>query len=140
MYGLFLFFLMIRRPPRSTRTDTLFPYTTLFRSCVHRSRGRRALRSHAQPLGAAPSVDVRRGVADRYRLAAAVEPARNVGRADLYLAVRHRGARAPGGLLLRSPVASTDARTALGRSEGHTSELPSPMRISYAAVCFVKKQ
>src|SRR3546814_4165836 len=32
MYGCFLFFLMIRRPPRSTRTDTLFPYTTLFRS------------------------------------------------------------------------------------------------------------
>src|SRR3546814_17156237 len=30
--GLFFFFLMIRRPPRSTRTDTLFPYTTLFRS------------------------------------------------------------------------------------------------------------
>src|SRR3546814_10774900 len=37
---IFLFFLMIRRPPRSTRTDTLFPYTTLFRSlCSHR-RGR----------------------------------------------------------------------------------------------------
>src|SRR3546814_3277796 len=35
----FIFFLMIRRPPRSTRTDTLFPYTTLFRSC-HRCRGR----------------------------------------------------------------------------------------------------
>src|SRR3546814_16577359 len=32
---LFIFFLMIRRPPRSTRTDTLFPYTTLFRSFVH---------------------------------------------------------------------------------------------------------
>src|SRR3546814_6873133 len=32
------FFLMIRRPPRSTRTDTLFPYTTLFRSCVATSR------------------------------------------------------------------------------------------------------
>src|SRR3546814_3664411 len=32
MYVVFLFFLMIRRPPRSTRTDTLFPYTTLFRS------------------------------------------------------------------------------------------------------------
>src|SRR3546814_14660249 len=31
-YGLYFFFLMIRRPPRSTRTDTLFPYTTLFRS------------------------------------------------------------------------------------------------------------
>src|SRR3546814_11330944 len=33
---LFVFFLMIRRPPRSTRTDTLFPYTTLFRSLVRR--------------------------------------------------------------------------------------------------------
>src|SRR3546814_13523102 len=32
-FSLFCFFLMIRRPPRSTRTDTLFPYTTLFRSC-----------------------------------------------------------------------------------------------------------
>src|SRR3546814_16947021 len=32
---LFFFFLMIRRPPRSTRTDTLFPYTTLFRSTTH---------------------------------------------------------------------------------------------------------
>src|SRR3546814_21093678 len=34
-YGCFFFFLMIRRPPRSTRTDTLFPYTTLFRSARH---------------------------------------------------------------------------------------------------------
>src|SRR3546814_18116365 len=32
VFGVFVFFLMIRRPPRSTRTDTLFPYTTLFRS------------------------------------------------------------------------------------------------------------
>src|SRR6056297_2188969 len=39
-YSLFFFFLMIRRPPRSTRTDTLFPYTTLFRSPRHpRLRG-----------------------------------------------------------------------------------------------------
>src|SRR3546814_13906378 len=35
----FFFFLMIRRPPRSTRTDTLFPYTTLFRSVVHHAEG-----------------------------------------------------------------------------------------------------
>src|SRR3546814_11953966 len=34
--SLYFFFLMIRRPPRSTRTDTLFPYTTLFRSSCHR--------------------------------------------------------------------------------------------------------
>src|SRR3546814_13844780 len=37
----FLFFLMIRRPPRSTRTDTLFPYTTLFRSVFGRKAGTR---------------------------------------------------------------------------------------------------
>src|SRR3546814_11757538 len=39
----FVFFLMIRRPPRSTRTDTLFPYTTLFRSCRHHRDQRGAL-------------------------------------------------------------------------------------------------
>src|SRR3546814_4395341 len=37
MYMIFVFFLMIRRPPRSTRTDTLFPYTTLFRSVISRA-------------------------------------------------------------------------------------------------------
>src|SRR3546814_19527112 len=37
MYLCLLFFLMIRRPPRSTRTDTLFPYTTLFRSLTFRN-------------------------------------------------------------------------------------------------------
>src|SRR3546814_17213666 len=41
MYFIALFFLMIRRPPRSTRTDTLFPYTTLFRSRHDRRRKRR---------------------------------------------------------------------------------------------------
>src|SRR3546814_11628366 len=42
MFSYFLFFLMIRRPPRSTRTDTLFPYTTLFRSLRHQRRAPRA--------------------------------------------------------------------------------------------------
>src|SRR3546814_13561481 len=37
MYMIFVFFLMIRRPPRSTRTDTLFPYTTLFRAVISRA-------------------------------------------------------------------------------------------------------
>src|SRR3546814_18237320 len=36
LYAFILFFLMIRRPPRSTRTDTLFPYTTLFRSMLRK--------------------------------------------------------------------------------------------------------
>src|SRR3546814_12318915 len=52
---LFFFFLMIRRPPRSTRTDTLFPYTTLFRSAV-RAAALRGVRSSAP--GRAGAVDL----------------------------------------------------------------------------------
>src|SRR3546814_12642468 len=73
----FFFFLMIRRPPRSTRTDTLFPYTTLFRSSSYCAAAR-------------PNCPVRR-----------------------------------------------DGNGA--RSEEHTSELQSLMRISYAVFCLKKK-
>src|SRR3546814_21164537 len=55
--SVFFFFLMIRRPPRSTRTDTLFPYTTLFRSHPRRRAGAHARSRHgpaAQPLAAVP--------------------------------------------------------------------------------------
>src|SRR3546814_4318006 len=86
------FFLMIRRPPRSTRTDTLFPYTTLFRS-----RRRRAPDSRPR----------RRG---------------------LVAGIRRRQA---GG--------DQDRRVAVGRSEEHTSELQSLMRISYAVFRLKKK-
>src|SRR3546814_5236851 len=78
------FFLMIRRPPRSTRTDTLFPYTTLFRS-------RRAPQA-----------------------------------SNRMLICRD------GGSILRQAHFS-------GRSEEHTSELQSLMRISYAVFCLKKK-
>src|SRR3546814_11083430 len=90
------FFLMIRRPPRSTRTDTLFPYTTLFRSDGGDGGRRRRRRSH--------SAGARRG-ARHQRLCA-----------------RSGGA---GGA---------------GRSEEHTSELQSLMRISYAVFCLKKKK
>src|SRR3546814_2540795 len=93
---------MIRRPPRSTRTDTLFPYTTLFRSGV---RG---------------LVVVSGGFAD----------AGPEGRARLDEVVRL--ARA-GGMRLIGP-------NAMGRSEEHTSELQSLMRISYAVFCLKKKK
>src|SRR3546814_4550415 len=86
----FIFFLMIRRPPRSTRTDTLFPYTTLFRS--------------------APAACRRWCRTDRRR------------------APRLRASEHP-------PV----PRAALPRSEEHTSELQSLMRISYAVFCLKKK-
>src|SRR3546814_4893627 len=93
MTSLCFFFLMIRRPPRSTRTDTLFPYTTLFRSV--RPEARRQM-------------DDRRNAADGH------------GRA--------RTVRVP----------AISARPA--RSEEHTSELQSLMRISYAVFCLKKKK
>src|SRR3546814_6903590 len=88
---LFLFFLMIRRPPRSTRTDTLFPYTTLFRSSA----------GHAARIAANTSRGKRRR-------------------------------------LSRQPPYSSDR--VLCRSEEHTSELQSLMRISYAVFCLKKKK
>src|SRR3546814_20377294 len=92
-------FLMIRRPPRSTRTDTLFPYTTLFRSLVgeHLLEDRRDALALGEPLAA----DARE----------------QLGRIDL---VEH----------------DRPCRPAIReRSEEHTSELQSLMRISYAVFC-----
>src|SRR3546814_2396740 len=97
------FFLMIRRPPRSTRTDTLFPYTTLFRS-----RGREAV---------GEEMDCGR-IGERPDQAFDAETPR--GR------VEHAADRAP----------VDDDRH---RSEEHTSELQSLMRISYAVFCLKKK-
>src|SRR3546814_3565245 len=82
---------MIRRPPRSTRTDTLFPYTTLFRSVVLRH------------------LDIARGDDDSQRFV--------IG--DLVGAEQYRR---------------------VVRSEEHTSELQSLMRISYAVFCLKKKK
>src|SRR3546814_3359647 len=91
---------MIRRPPRSTRTDTLFPYTTLFRSRARQtlsSDGLSPARRHARNAGGARD--------DR----------RENGRAAL-------------------------SGAAWSRSEEHTSELQSLMRISYAVFCLKKKK
>src|SRR3546814_3078236 len=97
---------MRRRPPRSTRTDTLFPYTTLFRSAA--SRCTRTVRRRS-PL---------------HRGSAARMPARWRNR---------RGFRAVASKLL----AGTEHW--VRRSEEHTSELQSLMRISYAVFCLKKK-
>src|SRR3546814_5357983 len=92
-------FLMIRPPPRSTRTDTLFPYTTLFRS--HGTGGH-------QP-----------------------------GDAERGQAPCSAWAGAGGYYRCRSGCARRSTRSA--RSEEHTSELQSLMRISYAVFCLKKK-
>src|SRR3546814_7102236 len=111
-------FLMIRRPPRSTRTDTLFPYTTLFRSLRHRVRtGLRV--AHPRPA--------RRG--------------RHMAGRGVGAAARGRGGRAPQRRRRtgRAPHEDGALRPRLGRSEEHTSELQSLMRISYAVFCLKKK-
>src|SRR3546814_15157232 len=96
------FFLMIRRPPRSTRTDTLFPYTTLFRSPRARARqgGGGAARGRDQGTRGDAPVPLDAG--------------------DVQIEGRRR----------------RRAR----RSEEHTSELQSLMRISYAVFCLKKKK
>src|SRR3546814_4895505 len=99
---------MIRRPPRSTRTDTLFPYTTLFRS----SGGRRGR------AGNASSAACR---ADRGRSRGRQACLR---RETVHAQQGQRRTRRPRG----------------GRSEEHTSELQSLMRISYAVFCLKKKK
>src|SRR3546814_4235447 len=103
---------MIRRPPRSTRTDTLFPYTTLFRSRHLADIGERAL---------ALLVD------------AHVPGERHLGVLD---AVERRVGAVAGALQL----ADLQALVADLRSEEHTSELQSLMRISYAVFCLKKKK
>src|SRR3546814_3627216 len=106
---------MIRRPPRSTRTDTLFPYTTLFRSPV--AEGRRLCRDD----------QVGRRDLPRRRDAGA-----DAGRRDPRPAARRNG---DGGGMMRAVQLRAPAR-----SEEHTSELQSLMRNSYAVFCLKKKK
>src|SRR3546814_9245157 len=94
--ALYCFFLMIRRPPRSTRTDTLFPYTTLFRSVI------------AFP-------------------------------AELPIAILLFPVVTPDREDVPKPVLPAPVVKAAKRSEEHTSELQSPMRISYAVFCLKTK-
>src|SRR3546814_4402689 len=92
---MYVFFLMIRRPPRSTRTDTLFPYTTLFRSAAAVRKRTMAQSPHTHPQA------------------------------------------------IGQPYARIDGPDKVSgaacRSEEHTSELQSLMRISYAVFCLKKK-
>src|SRR3546814_10308940 len=106
---------MIRRPPRSTRTDTLFPYTTLFRSA---DSGRRTDINH--------------------RLAADGTSAGSMGLAhdDIDLCRAHAADLHAPALGRTCPPAQRKIR----RSEEHTSELQSLLRNSYAGFCLKKKK
>src|SRR3546814_2703967 len=104
----FVFCLMIRRPPRSTRTDTLFPYTTLFRSTLLKRQDFNF---------SARAVSVRTSLSAIARHAAAARRLRS-----------------------RTCVSAEPSASAWHRSEEHTSELQSLMRISYAVFCLKKKK
>src|SRR3546814_9787999 len=109
---------MIRRPPRSTRTDTLFPYTTLFRS-----RQKHMLLN---------------GVFDRglvYSDGAYRTPWLHPALSHNQLKMKEKGllyVEQPNDIWRQIPLSS--------RSEEHTSELQSLMRISYAVFCLKKKK
>src|SRR3546814_6260124 len=103
---------MIRRPPRSTLSDTLFPYTTLFRSVVE--QGLAILRRDCAPLLQRREIDDR---VDHHLVVAAALGSRG----DV--------------VEVRREIALAGAR-----SEEHTSELQSLMRISYAVFCLKKKK
>src|SRR3546814_4320194 len=128
---MFLFFLMIRRPPRSTRTDTLFPYTTLFRSLGSSGRAyllRLPLSSSGEidnsELAANPKAAfVRRYWPDQPDRSGAI--CSNTAGWNFEFDGRH--AALPGHL-----DAAAITWDGIVRSEEHTSELQSPMRVSYA--------
>src|SRR3546814_14288335 len=105
LYFFVFFFLMIRRPPRSTRTDTLFPYTTLFRSPKDEYDA-------------------------NWDWSGAVEDL------QLYYAI---GRELAAGNQWPNWYPAAEFRAARARSEEHTSELQSLMRISYAVFCLKKK-
>src|SRR3546814_3084107 len=109
---------MIRRPPRSTRTDTLFPYTTLFRSVVL------SMTRELAPVLAGLMVAGRVGAA----MAAEIGTMRVTEQIDALTT------------LSTSPFKYLIAPRLIARSEEHTSELQSLMRISYAVFCLKKKK
>src|SRR3546814_3650423 len=102
---------MRRRPPRSTRTDTLFPYTTLFRS-------------------AAMAEDAMAAATNPAALAALPDDQFTLGLSLIHAEPGYRASSFP------PPAQPPPA----GRSEEHTSELQSLMRISYAVFCLKKKK
>src|SRR3546814_10495648 len=106
---------MIRRPPKSTRTDTLFPYTTLFRSNEYDLLPENTMPVFFQRCGRYPPVEL---IAP-----AELERVSRDGRAAMRMMGLEVG----------------DSEPVLPRSEENTSELQSLMRISYAVFCLKKK-
>src|SRR3546814_8135313 len=130
---------MIRRPPRSTRTDTLFPYTTLFRSEPRREYTEISGREQPRDDQCTHKRDrLCNERAAQHRRGILPEGRRGEHSADRCPApVRCRVAR--GSCYAAAVTACSAPASAATRSEEHTSELQSIMRISYAVFCLKKK-
>src|SRR3546814_9162854 len=135
---MFILVLLIRRPPRSTRTDTLFPYTTLFRARLQ-IEGDHILALLAE-LGDAKVHLIARLEEDHRRLLPLADARRGAG--DQQIARMERDEAADIGDAFRDRENHRRGVAGLHplRSEEHTSELQSLMRISYAVFCLKKKK
>src|SRR3546814_3674127 len=120
---------MIRRPPRSTRTDTLFPYTTLFRSGCYLWESDGAIHQPVSPDGAVMFA-VFHGAVEGLD-----EDGNVTGRVNWKWHVEKWNAAGN----QYQPTGTDAAAAGQPRSEEHTSELQSLMRISYAVFCLKKK-
>src|SRR3546814_15020927 len=139
------FFLMIRRPPRSTRTDTLFPYTTLFRSLRelldrrgrHLSGGEQQMLAIGRALLSSPKLllldEPSQGLAPVI-VDAVVETLKKLQGQEIGILLVEQNAD------IAIEIADRVCIIDQGRSEEHTSELQSLMRISYAVFCLKKKK
>src|SRR3546814_3462190 len=142
---------MIRRPPRSTRTDTLFPYTTLFRSATSRlidtvNQSRAALAAAEAGVGEAQATvaETQSNLArlqQVYKLSGGKVPSKtelDAGRANYSRAMASVRSAEAQVLQARAQLATAQTnldKARIYRSEEHTSELQSLMRISYAVFC-----
>src|SRR3546814_9680778 len=139
------FFLMIRPPPRFTLTDTLFPYTTLFRSSAEPRSEADCQRRHLELASGsltgagrcpAPSPSGEEAAKSYYKgtvmrpACSQVAASRTSWRRCACWLMRAAG---------RPARKSSDIHSRSGRPEEHTSELQSLMRISYAVFCLKKK-
>src|SRR3546814_7434129 len=111
---------MIRRPPRSTRPDTLFPYPTLFRS---------------EQFGQAVCAKTFAVVSPQVDVVGCCVTQRQLGRKAVVVALGQAGV-----VVVIEGVVAQAGNQAQARSEEHTSELQSLMRISYAVFCLKKKK
>src|SRR3546814_7988077 len=138
---------MIRRPPRPTRTDTLFPYTTLFRSPARQpatvaiaiGRSRSFSQAPHKTTFGSPMTEfmarcpsrAKRSLSSSFNLLESAPPSAAATSEPILTAMGHDGCN--------SRTSTTNLAYSL-RSEEHTSELKSLMRISYAVFCLKKKK